>query len=321
MPLRPYSRGLSRYRREPVRGAVKKMGLPWDAYYVLTRAEARLTNSKIHPNSGAPDYDIEHNVSDLVGDTDDLTEGSTNLYYTDARVETKGDTLYLKLDGSNANTTIDIGSEDLTTLGDISCAALTASDLITGSNGAFIETDTGGAGTVPFTAKRTRTAVTWASGVASFVCKAATNMSDGFGAAFDFTIEDDTSGEQNIASFGASRSGADNSGRLFFTVRNAGAAVQVFTCDKTGYAGVGIGDAEPLSRFEIKTVWMEGRQALTINQDDADKAFIDYQGVPRADYTTNICTTWEVATIAGFVKVEVIGGEHWMPYYDLTEAP
>ncbi len=41
------------------------MGLPWDAYYVLTKAEARLTNSKIHPNSGAPDYNITHLHEDM----------------------------------------------------------------------------------------------------------------------------------------------------------------------------------------------------------------------------------------------------------------
>ena len=139
MPLRPYSRGLSRFRREPVRGAVAKMGLPWDAYYVLTKAEARLTNSKIHPNSGAPDYDITHLVSGLTGDTDDLTEGTTNLflteanlltfdtddlpegaanfYYTDARVDAYGDTQWLKLDGSNANQDIDIGAHDFTLAG------------------------------------------------------------------------------------------------------------------------------------------------------------------------------------------------------------
>ena len=70
MPLRPFSRGLSRFRREPVRGAVAKMGLPWDAYYVLTFAEARLTNSKLHPNSGAPNYNIAHNLSDLTIDQD-----------------------------------------------------------------------------------------------------------------------------------------------------------------------------------------------------------------------------------------------------------
>ena len=90
MPLRPLSRGLSRFRREPVRGAVAKMGLPWDAYYVLTKAEAGLTNSKVHPNSGAPDYNITHLVADF-GDID---------------------TSYLKIDGSNADQDIDIGLFD-----------------------------------------------------------------------------------------------------------------------------------------------------------------------------------------------------------------
>ncbi|KKM89214.1 hypothetical protein LCGC14_1251020 [marine sediment metagenome] len=74
MPLRPYSRGLSRYRREPVRGSDAKLGLPWDAYYVLTKAEARLTNSKIHPNTGSPDYNITHDH------TTDFTNVGTNTH-------------------------------------------------------------------------------------------------------------------------------------------------------------------------------------------------------------------------------------------------
>ncbi len=74
MPLRPLSRGLSRYRREPVRGSDAKLGLPWDAYYVLTKAEARLTNSKIHPNTGSPDYNITHDH------TTDFTNVGTNTH-------------------------------------------------------------------------------------------------------------------------------------------------------------------------------------------------------------------------------------------------
>ena len=74
MPLRPYSRGLSRFRREPVRGAAAKMGLPWDAYYVLTKAEPRLTNSKVHPNSGAPNYNIKHEFTDLISKSHTLLD-------------------------------------------------------------------------------------------------------------------------------------------------------------------------------------------------------------------------------------------------------
>ncbi len=86
MPLRPYSRGLSSFRREPVRGAAAKMGLPWDAYYVLTKAEARLTNSKLHPNTGSPDYDITHLHTGLE-DTNWATEPSHDpRYFTHAEV-------------------------------------------------------------------------------------------------------------------------------------------------------------------------------------------------------------------------------------------
>ncbi len=46
------------------------MGLPWDAYYVLTKANAALTNSKVHPNSGAPNYNITHLLSGLPIDQD-----------------------------------------------------------------------------------------------------------------------------------------------------------------------------------------------------------------------------------------------------------
>jgi len=60
---------LSTIRPRVIKGS-DKMGLPWDAYYVLAKANAALTNSKVHPNTGAPDYDITHNLSDLVIDTD-----------------------------------------------------------------------------------------------------------------------------------------------------------------------------------------------------------------------------------------------------------
>ena len=102
---------LSRIRPRVIKTG-EKMGLPFDAYYVLTKSEASLTNSKIHSNSGAPNYNLRHDhtldftnvgtnthaqvdthiadgsihFSDLSGfDTDDLGEG-TSLYYTEARV-------------------------------------------------------------------------------------------------------------------------------------------------------------------------------------------------------------------------------------------
>ena len=94
-------------------GAVDKMGLPWDAYYVLTKAEARLTNSQLHPNTGTPDYNIKHDVSDI----SDI------------------DTSYLKIDGSNANQEIDIGSENLTTTGTITAHTINAITVLNVNDG------------------------------------------------------------------------------------------------------------------------------------------------------------------------------------------
>jgi len=100
----PRGRALSKVRPRILKTG-DKMGLPRDAYYVLTKAEASLPNSKTHSNSGAPNYNIVHNTSDLTGDTDDLDEGAANLYFTNARVETISDTLYLRLDASNSPVT------------------------------------------------------------------------------------------------------------------------------------------------------------------------------------------------------------------------
>lgn len=55
--------GLSGVRPKVISGA-EKMAPPFDAYYVLTKAEAVLSNSKLHPNSGSPNYDVAHAASD-----------------------------------------------------------------------------------------------------------------------------------------------------------------------------------------------------------------------------------------------------------------
>ena len=51
--------------RPRVLNSGEKMGLPRNAYYVLTKPEASLEDSKLHPNSGDPNYTVVHNVSDL----------------------------------------------------------------------------------------------------------------------------------------------------------------------------------------------------------------------------------------------------------------
>lgn len=54
-----FSRGLSPVRRRTITGA-KKVGLNPNIYFVLTKTEATLPNSKVHPNTGAANYNIRH---------------------------------------------------------------------------------------------------------------------------------------------------------------------------------------------------------------------------------------------------------------------
>ena len=53
---------------------------------------------------------------------------------------------------------------------------------------------------------------------------------------------------------------------------------------------LGIGAATPDTIFEVETTATIGKQAMTIDQNDADQAFIDFQGVSAADTTKNIST-------------------------------
>ena len=74
-------------------------------YYTNTRADARITNALVDEDNMASNSDVKipsqqsvkayvdaqvaskDALSELSGDTDDITEGSSNLYYTDARAQ------------------------------------------------------------------------------------------------------------------------------------------------------------------------------------------------------------------------------------------
>lgn len=105
-PTRP---GFSKFPRPMSNLYKEKMSAPNNAYYVLTQAHAGLPNSVL--------FDDEFAAKS----TTDLIEG-TNFYYTDARVGVYGDAAYLKLDGSNANSNINVGTYNITTTGNISCS-------------------------------------------------------------------------------------------------------------------------------------------------------------------------------------------------------
>lgn len=72
------------------------------------------------------------------------------------------------------------------------------------------------------------------------------------------------------------------------------------------------------ARVEIETETDEGHQALTIDQNDEDKAFIDYQGTIAHTTQKNICSIIDSHYLVGFIKTEINGSEYWMPYYGIS---
>ncbi len=166
-----------------------------------------------------------------------------------------------------------------------------------------------------------RTACAWPIGIFNICVRATTNMSDGFGAAFSFVIQDDTSAEEVIGSIACRRAGADDSGRITVTPYGAGSPVNVLTADgATGNVGIGTGTDAGVSRLEVRTTTTIGCQALTIDQKDDDQPFIDFQGRSAASTAYNI-TTLTGASVVGYVLGEVNGAPQWFPFCDAPSVP
>jgi len=87
-------------------------------YWTQTRFNSAFSNKTTDDLSeGSTNFyytDAKFDTRFATKTTDNLSEGSSNLYYTDARVGNYGDSNYLKLDGSNANSDIDISPYNIT---------------------------------------------------------------------------------------------------------------------------------------------------------------------------------------------------------------
>ena len=96
MIIRAFSKGI-RFIPGLLRPKKEEVVVAWiDPFYVVTILHTELTNDRLHPNSGAPNYNVKHDISDVVIDQN-----------------------------------LDLGSYDLITLGDLSGAALTLTGLAT----------------------------------------------------------------------------------------------------------------------------------------------------------------------------------------------
>lgn len=96
----------------------------------------------------------------------------------------------------------------------------------------------------------------------------------------------------------------------------------------------GVGTVAPDAPFEVETSTTEALQAITIDQNDEDVAFIDYQGTSAADASKNISTRNGDGSVegpknfsasagwafAGMIKIEVNGTAYWTPYYSVDTS-
>lgn len=78
---------------------------------------------------------------------------------------------------------------------------------------------------------------------------------------------------------------------------------------------LGLGVDTPDARLEIETGAAEGKQAVTIDQNDDDQAFIDFQGASAASAANNISTWTAGNSIEGFIWVEINGTKKRVAFY------
>jgi len=76
----------------------------------------------------------------------------------------------------------------------------------------------------------------------------------------------------------------------------------------------GIGTSSPDAQLEIQTASNEGKQAVTIDQEDADQAFIDFQGTEGASTSYNI-STQEYSVFQRMIMIEINGNKYWLKAY------
>ena len=100
--------------------------------------------------------------------------------------------------------------------------------------------------------------------------KTSGTAADGFSSSLSFQIDDSSNNPTTIGLFGALRSGANNSGRLFFSTNNAGTTTEKMTILPNG--NVGIGTTSPAYKLSIAGASATSQNLLltwATNQTDA----------------------------------------------------
>ena len=202
------------------------------------------TNSILKYNG--TNWVIGTDTTDLSGsDTDNLSEGSTNLYYTDARVDARVANTEVSNIAINAvgNTQLDSANISVTSFADIGNYVTTTMTANLDANTHSI-LNAGNVEAVTFNANADST-----SQVSTFTrdqdstgatvrtlnirAQSSTDMTDGYGGSVGFKIKDDTA-EEDIGSISIVRDGADNTGKYILTLVNSGTFNEILTVKANG---------------------------------------------------------------------------------------
>jgi hypothetical protein len=96
----------------------------------------------------------------------------------------------------------------------------------------------------------------------------------------------------------------------FLTANNSQSATERVCITSDGNFGVHA--SAPDAIFEVETATTTGQQAMTIDQNDDDQAFIDFQGTSGVGYSIG---TTEKSTYYRMIMIEINGTKCWLKAY------
>jgi len=179
---------------------------------------------------------------------------------------------YVPYTGATSN--VNLGSKNLTTTGIINTDSV---DIGKASTSALSTIQSSG---FPVVTYQRNVTIDGYYGTCRFLAKDSADMTDAFGLNVLLAIQDDTSGLQNIAAFGAMRDGADNNGKLVFSTYKGGGVTTWMTLDSTGALTIGTPTGAALHTFQSTSFPVVTFKRLVSSTDG-------YNGVARfLDYTS-----------------------------------
>ena len=184
-------------------------------------------------------------LGDLQVDGTTTTINSTTIDVADKNILlSKGATNKAASDG--AGITIDLGTD-----GTASLLYGSTADIFSLNKGLSVggQLSVSSPNYPPLSTERTSTATNTSAGSMRFLHTTTADMVDGFGVSSGYWVKDSANVLNELGGLGANRSGADNSGRLYFYTANGGSITEKMTIMPNG--NVGINTINPDERLHL----------------------------------------------------------------------